>query len=528
MGGGGARGQIGNGLTNDVSSPTSASLGGDVTLGLALSSRSACVILSDRTVKCWGEGALGENAQGYLSQQSTVPSLQVTPEGVDRIFSSGQGFAAVDDRTLGEGGDRWWVWGKNAPTQLGGGVEQYLATTPWMVQLPPRLASGQNHSCYVRRDGKVFCWGSNSSGQLGRSGGDSASPVEVTGLTDAYTIAAGASHTCAAIASGDVKCWGHDGAVNYLSTPTVITHDILTANGALTGDNATYNTPLEVSRISAGFNHTCLNRAFWASTAGAVPDGSVTPRMHCWGLNGVGQLLTNNTTTYGQPGKDVVSTRLNTHYYLEIPYGGGDRSCFVANGGIHRCGGENSQYELNLSDSTDKLTASTVSRLGRPLAHLAMGANHTCGALSDFSNRVACWGLHTNGQLGDGSEATIGNSTGASKTLSYISGSREIYPGILGAGYHHTCVGLRSGAVECWGSNSDGQLGNGSSGGVSTSPVSAGSMSGEAREISGGEFHTCVRTTTAVQCFGKGNLGQLGNGATSSVASPVTVSLSRQ
>ena len=75
-----------------------------------------------------------------------------------------------------------------------------------------KVACGQTHTCAIRDDGNVWCWGSNGSGQLGQgsTGGSSPNPVEVdlgVGRT-AKAISVGLSHNCVILDDDTLKCWG--------------------------------------------------------------------------------------------------------------------------------------------------------------------------------------------------------------------------------------------------------------------------------------------------------------------------------
>jgi alpha-tubulin suppressor-like RCC1 family protein len=71
------------------------------------------------------------------------------------------------------------------------------------------IAAGQGHTCAIRRDGAVTCWGYNEYGQLGDgSQVERTMPVKVSGLAHASIISAGASHSCALVGEGQIICWG--------------------------------------------------------------------------------------------------------------------------------------------------------------------------------------------------------------------------------------------------------------------------------------------------------------------------------
>ena len=91
------------------------------------------------------------------------------------------------------------------------------------------IALGDLHSCAIRSDGSVYCWGRNHLGQLGNglTGVEvNLTPVRVTGITDAVGIAVGYNHSCAIRSDGSVYCWGSnqwgqlgDGTRTSRSTP---------------------------------------------------------------------------------------------------------------------------------------------------------------------------------------------------------------------------------------------------------------------------------------------------------------------
>jgi alpha-tubulin suppressor-like RCC1 family protein len=144
---------------------------------------------------------------------------------------------------------------------------------------------------------------------------------------------------------------------------------------------------------------------------------------------------------------------------------------------------------------------------------IAGGKGHTCALLS--GGTVQCWGYGYKGQLGNGSITTT---QGIPVSVSSISTATAVV-----AGTDHTCALLSGGTVQCWGKGNYGQLGNGSTSNQST-PVSVSSIS-SATAISAGGWHTCALLSGGtVQCWGYNYYGQLGNGSTSNQSTPVSVS----
>lgn len=132
-----------------------------------------------------------------------------------------------------------------------------------------------------------------------------------------------------------------------------------------------------------------------------------------------------------------------------------------------------------------------------------------------MSNGIKCWGDNSNGQLGNGtttSSLSPVNVTGLSSGVSSIA-----------AGDNQTCALTTSGAVKCWGNNLNGQLGNGSNV-QATTPTDVTGLSGGVIAIAAGDNHTCAALASGtVRCWGWGTSGQLGNNANTSSPVPVDV-----
>lgn len=191
---------------------------------------------------------------------------------------------------------------------------------------------------------------------------------------------------------------------------------------------------------------------------------------------------------------------------------GGSHVCAVRSGGV-LCWGANPDGQLGNGTTTDSSVPLPVSGLQHGVSSVSAGVAHTCAVLS--SGSVDCWGANSNGQLGNGS-------TTDSSTPVAVSGLQGRAVAIA-AGLAHTCALLETGIVECWGSNSNGQLGDGKALDSSV-PVPVVGLSGAA-SISAGDAHTCARLRDGkVMCWGWNIEGQLGDGsgADSSVPVPVT------
>src|SRR5262249_13910562 len=72
------------------------------------------------------------------------------------------------------------------------------------------VSVGGEHTCALRGDGTLWCWGSNAWGQLGDGTFDDHGPVRVEALSDVIAVEAGGVSTWAIVRGGSVFCWGSD------------------------------------------------------------------------------------------------------------------------------------------------------------------------------------------------------------------------------------------------------------------------------------------------------------------------------
>ena len=145
---------------------------------------------------------------------------------------------------------------------------------------------------------------------------------------------------------------------------------------------------------------------------------------------------------------------------------------------------------------------------------LRIGNEHTCTLVGD--GRMQCWGTNYTGQLGDG---TFGGFAMVPQFVHNIDGAMKA---IIGG--FHTCAILADRTVQCWGRNQDGQIGNGDSTTDVTLPVPVGGL-GPVQDLVGGGYHSCaLMTDNSVRCWGRNGRGQVGDGTdTTPVTQPHTV-----
>ncbi|MCB0189963.1 MAG: hypothetical protein KDE31_37085, partial [Caldilineaceae bacterium] len=192
---------------------------------------------------------------------------------------------------------------------------------------------------------------------------------------------------------------------------------------------------------------------------------------------------------------------------------GNDHTCGLTTDGALQCWGDNADGQVGDGSDFPSRPPVTVSGLGSGVLDAATGGNHSCAILS--SGTVQCWGRNSSGQLGDG--------TTDERLLPVAVVGLPATPTALAAGEAHTCALFATGAVSCWGRNAAGQLGNGATA-DSSLPVAVSGLAAGALEIVAGFDYSCARLANGtVQCWGGNGDGQLGNGSQTSSPFPVTV-----
>ena len=347
------------------------------------------------------------------------------------------------------------------------------------------VTAGFLHSCALTSTGAVMCWGSNGTGQLGDgTTADRTMPVAVSGLSsDVAAVVAGGSHTCALSSAGAVSCWGRN------------------HHGQL-GDGTTIDrtTPVAVSGLSsgvvaivAGDSHACA-----LTNSGA---------MKCWGSNSSSRLGDGSSTERTTP---VAVSGLSSG--VAAMAAGGAHTCALTTAGAMKCWGSNSFGQVGDGTTTTRATPVAVSGLSSGVEAITAGNSHTCALMS--SGGVKCWGRNSVGQVGDGT------TTNQSSPVDVSGLSSDVAAIGSGGDALHTCATTTAGALKCWGNNSRGQLGDGTT--VNrTSPVAVPALASGVLGIAAGGQHTCVLVSGGgPECWGANDLGQLGDGTTTQRSEP--------
>jgi alpha-tubulin suppressor-like RCC1 family protein len=201
-------GQLGNGANGNSSVPVATGIigsplvsGNPYPIGVSAGGSHSCAVLSTGAVLCWGSGTLGQIGTNLSS--SNVPRAVAMPSALAATH-------VVAGRThscarLSDGRVACWGDGQSTASFVAGISN---ASSVAAAALVLNVSTGGN-TCAVLTDGKVMCWGGNANGQLGNgSTADSATPVFVTGISNATQVTVGTGFACARLADTTVKCWG--------------------------------------------------------------------------------------------------------------------------------------------------------------------------------------------------------------------------------------------------------------------------------------------------------------------------------
>ena len=144
---------------------------------------------------------------------------------------------------------------------------------------------------------------------------------------------------------------------------------------------------------------------------------------------------------------------------------------------------------------------------------VSAGATHACALLVDKT--ITCWGQDLRGELGNDA---VSKRELTPVTVKGISGAIAV-----AAGDGETCALVANRTVKCWGSNTMGQLGNGSVLDHSLAPVAVSGLIAVSVISAGSGYACAVMVSGTAACWGYNGRGELGNGTTTSSATPVGV-----
>ena len=346
---------------------------------LSVGFASACAVVDDGGVVCWGS-----EVPGLLGRGSNAPASTPTPtrvSGIDeRVTSLAMGSNSACAVTAT---GRVWCWGTNCydangPPALcltggdGGQFGQAGRNTEWIPAPIEGLSGhatavsvGEGFACALLAGGTVECWGAGDLGQTGNQDMSNLVPVPVSGLEHVTALSAGATSACAITAGGGVVCWGGNAA------------------GQL-GDNSTANSavPVQVSGLTTGVTAVALASLLDEACAVTGGGGGV-----CWGVNGVAQALSVGPARTSAPAPIAGLAQGMTAVSLGV---NGEDGCALTRAGGVVCWGGGAQGELGNGSTANSAAPVQVAGLTHGVASVSVGNGFAC-ALT-LAGGVECWG----------------------------------------------------------------------------------------------------------------------------------------
>lgn len=225
----------------------------------------------------------------------------------------------------------------------------------------------------------------------------------------------------------------------------------------------------------------------------------------CWGQNDVGQLGIGTTSTTATP---TIVTYPGGKTAKRIA-AGVEHSCAVQSDDTLACWGDNTAGQLGLDPGITAQANAPVTVPGLTgVAGVAVGLAHTC--IVTTANAVQCWGSNTKGQLGQAPAGLV--QIHQPQTITGLAAKS------VSSGFNQVCALKTDDTVACWGDNQYGQLGRGDNT-DSPIPVVASGLS-QVKSLSSGANHVCAVTSAKTYCWGRNNAGQLGSNGTNDRNSP--------
>ena len=408
-------------------------------------------------------------------------------------------------------------------------------------------APGQTHSCALRTDGTIQCWGYNTDGQAdgpdGQFNAVSAGGAHTCALQNLSincwgnndhgqtqqpvgafrAVSAGPDHSCGLLVGGSIKCWGNN-SHGQIDVPSGRFSDVsagenvscaVTTDGAVTcwGAAADWSdtTTGPFTEVAAGGSNSCalgtdhtitcqLNtgRPLFPGTQPEQPTGTFSA-LSVNADHGCGLTTANTITCWGWNAHRRTEAPQGTHISVSAGY---EHSCAVRTDGTITCWGRYSEEQQPDTSQPDRAISSPPQ-----FSAVSAGVGHSCGLRTNGT--IQCWGFNDDGQT-DAPEGTFSAVTAAGyhscglrtngiiQCWGYIeSGQTDAPEGTFSAvtvGQRYSCAMRTNGTIHCWGYNDDGQTD---------------APEGTFSAVSAGSRHSCgLRTNGTIQCWGHNSQGQ--------------------
>ena len=490
-----------------------------------------CALRAGNKVFC-----VGDNSFGQLGDGTTVSQSEPVFTGV-----SGALTVAVGSRNVCsiDSDQRGICWGDNSKGQLGSSVQ---GTTPRRIDLSLKLVDisvGETFACAVTDTGLLYCWGefANYSSAIVQH-----TPTIVSGISGVKSVSVGKNTVC--VLSTDVYCLGQIvKSDNFVQIPNTngaaaisvgqdFACSLVVGSVRCWGDNSQGQLGQgDFSVQNSLVNVIGISDAIAISTGSQFACALTSSATFCWGDNSSSQIAA---------GTSDQATRVPVAFVTPVAItSGSNYSCALLQDASVKCIGDNSKGQSGVLSSS--ITPLTVTGRGAAVEvsagtdttcvidtnnnlncwgvlkpELPSGSKYSTVAVGDASacavgsdSKVYCWGSNSAGQLGDGS-----NRSSTVPVVVTGFGTRKVNH--ISAGFRHFCASTEDGLIFCWGDNSKDQLGY--TGIDSKTAVAVGGV-GTATNVAVGDYHSCALLgSKEVICWGDNAKRQITSEAVAKVS----------
>ncbi|MCH9662298.1 MAG: hypothetical protein K0U66_01390 [Gammaproteobacteria bacterium] len=311
-----------------------------------------CATKNGGELYCWGAFANGQLGLGQITDPITsvmTPAPATTPARIGSDSDWSQVSAGAMHTCAIQAG-KLRCWGENTNGRLGlGNTTPGVAPSPINIGADTdwiQVSAGGAHTCAIKNDGELYCWGAGANGRLGLGDdlSDLGTPTRVGSESDWSQVSARNEHTCAVNSGGELHCWGGRG------------------NGRLGFDATSVNTttPTRASdttdwlQVSTGDNHTCAK--------------NTNGELYCFGQGGFGGLGIGV-----QPFTVATPTLVGDSTDWSQVSAGDTHTCAVSDAGRLHCWGPGDNGRLGLGDTTQRISPAPVTTAVTPITAPSLG-----------------------------------------------------------------------------------------------------------------------------------------------------------
>ncbi|MBP9706857.1 MAG: Ig-like domain repeat protein [Oligoflexales bacterium] len=438
---------------------------------------SSCAMLSDGSLKCFGDNSAGLLGYGDMLTRQVPADFSAMNLGTETAGTI-ELAAFNEHRCMLSGSHQVKCFGQGgAKLGYGDSISRGLDVSQLSDQLPilnlgtnlraKQISAGAEHTCAVDQLGEAKCWGQGDRLGLGDtiSRGDNSNEMDDSlpylnfgANLKVRKVKAGGEHSCAILDNGLVKCWGQNsfGQLGYgdtLPRGTQLSYSLSNTPFLDLGSN------VQVYELELGRLHSC-----------ALLD---TNSVKCWGANssdgvlGYGDSLVRGDSS-NEMGDFLPTLNLGSNLAItHLPKLGSQFSCvqttvgpkcWGASSGFGKLGyGDNLSRGSSVTQMSDLLPAIALAAAQSAL-QIKLGYHHVCAILDN--QQMKCWGRNTHYQLGYGDQVQRGSSANQmGNNLAEVSIDANVAIKSLSLGASTSCMLLTNGRIKCWGSNLYGAAG---------------------------------------------------------------------